>query len=435
MSRARGEMSLFALELDPSSSSSASDSQGSGTVFREMNGAIDAYSKANDFIKQERFADALAELTKARNVFQSHSGKSRPQERFRRGTIAHQAHVNCGHVLFGTALVCKKQGRYHEAMQEYGRARSVFHAAVGKNHVYSALVVRNMAIMCDSLGKLDEAIAYYKEALDIYKYTVGRESADFAEVLMSSSSVLMQQRKYDQALIALQAAQGILDKTLGRENALYAGTVMNMAIVLKKQGKLEESLAEMENARAMYEVSVGEEDQAYALSLFNKAMVLGSMDRLDEAALTFQQSVDIFDKALGTDHPSTQQARHYLQLCPPEAVSRAAEAVERKGSLHSSARACADPMSWLTDWFSFGALSNTSSAVAANGNPNTSGGQLQAADASGSEAFLCTVCMEKERAILFLPCGHLCTCVACADSIAACPVCRTAINQRHRAYM
>ena len=67
-------------------------------------------------------------------------------------------------------------------MQEYGRARSVFHAAVGKNHVYSALVVRNMAIMCDSLGKLDEAIAYYKEALDIYKYTVGRESADFAEV-------------------------------------------------------------------------------------------------------------------------------------------------------------------------------------------------------------------------------------------------------------
>ena len=109
-------MPLFALELEPSNSVPANAPSTTNSVLLEMNTAIDAYSKANDYLKQERFADALAELTKARKVFQDQSGKSRPQERFQRGTIAHQAHVNCGHVLFGTALVCKKQGRYHEVV-------------------------------------------------------------------------------------------------------------------------------------------------------------------------------------------------------------------------------------------------------------------------------------------------------------------------------
>jgi hypothetical protein len=312
-----------------------------------------------------------------------------------------------------------------------------------------------MAIMCDSIGKLDDALAYYREALEIYKCTVGHDSADFAEVLMSSSSVLMQQRKYDQALVALQAAQGILEKTMGRRNALYAGTVMNMAIVLKKQGKLDESLRQMENARAMYEVSVGTTDQAYALSLFNKAMVLGSMDRLDEAAMTFQQSVDIFDQVLGADHPSTQQARHYLALCPPEAVSRALE--ERVGNTSSHqptlSRACTDPMQWLLNLFGTPSLEapkshgtpvsrcepqtgpqEALSPMSRNRRPSVSQLETAKADAD-ADNFLCTVCMEQEREILFLPCGHLCTCVKCAESMAACPVCRTNIQQRHRAYM
>jgi len=42
----------------------------------------------------------------------------------------------------------------------------------------------------------------------------------------------------------------------------------------------------------------------------------------------------------------------------------------------------------------------------------------------------CVVCMERKCDIIFLPCGHLCSCSSCEPGLSTCPLCRSTVMQR-----
>ncbi|KAH9508098.1 hypothetical protein Btru_052846 [Bulinus truncatus] len=48
---------------------------------------------------------------------------------------------------------------------------------------------------------------------------------------------------------------------------------------------------------------------------------------------------------------------------------------------------------------------------------------------------MCKICMEKEVAVVFLPCGHLVCCVNCAAAEVKCPVCRSPVKGIVRAFI
>ncbi|XP_015206749.1 E3 ubiquitin-protein ligase XIAP [Lepisosteus oculatus] len=47
----------------------------------------------------------------------------------------------------------------------------------------------------------------------------------------------------------------------------------------------------------------------------------------------------------------------------------------------------------------------------------------------------CKVCMDRDIAIVFIPCGHLVTCKRCSDSLSKCPICCAAIVQKVKTYI
>ena len=51
------------------------------------------------------------------------------------------------------------------------------------------------------------------------------------------------------------------------------------------------------------------------------------------------------------------------------------------------------------------------------------------------EARQCKICLDLDAAVLFDPCGHICACVNCSPSVSECPMCRTVIRRKIRAYM
>ncbi|KAH1021447.1 hypothetical protein HUJ04_010960 [Dendroctonus ponderosae] len=51
------------------------------------------------------------------------------------------------------------------------------------------------------------------------------------------------------------------------------------------------------------------------------------------------------------------------------------------------------------------------------------------------EARQCKICMDAEVGIVFLPCGHLTTCVNCAPNLEDCPMCRSAIKATVRTFL
>jgi len=44
----------------------------------------------------------------------------------------------------------------------------------------------------------------------------------------------------------------------------------------------------------------------------------------------------------------------------------------------------------------------------------------------------CVICLERKCDIIFLPCGHLCSCSSCQTSLTTCPLCRANVLQRVR---
>lgn len=46
----------------------------------------------------------------------------------------------------------------------------------------------------------------------------------------------------------------------------------------------------------------------------------------------------------------------------------------------------------------------------------------------------CKICMDKDACIVFLPCGHMVSCVECAHALRKCAVCRTLIQGTVKAY-
>ncbi|KAH9525608.1 hypothetical protein Btru_001809 [Bulinus truncatus] len=48
---------------------------------------------------------------------------------------------------------------------------------------------------------------------------------------------------------------------------------------------------------------------------------------------------------------------------------------------------------------------------------------------------MCKICMDKEVAIVFLPCGHFASCVDCCQPLKTCPVCRSVIKGTVRAFL
>ncbi|XP_059150223.1 death-associated inhibitor of apoptosis 2-like isoform X2 [Physella acuta] len=48
---------------------------------------------------------------------------------------------------------------------------------------------------------------------------------------------------------------------------------------------------------------------------------------------------------------------------------------------------------------------------------------------------VCKICMDKEVAVVFLPCGHLASCADCASAMRDCPICRVNVRGIVRAFM
>ena len=48
---------------------------------------------------------------------------------------------------------------------------------------------------------------------------------------------------------------------------------------------------------------------------------------------------------------------------------------------------------------------------------------------------VCKVCLSAPASMLFAPCGHLSTCSGCSAHLIRCPMCRTRIRRKIRAFM
>lgn len=71
----------------------------------------------------------------------------------------------------------------------------------------------------------------------------------------------------------------------------------------------------------------------------------------------------------------------------------------------------------------------------ANADPRDLQDSLQEENKRLRDARECKICMNNEIGVVFVPCGHLVTCVQCAVACVSCPICRATINGQVRTFL
>lgn len=51
-------------------------------------------------------------------------------------------------------------------------------------------------------------------------------------------------------------------------------------------------------------------------------------------------------------------------------------------------------------------------------------------ESNSADQHLCTICMDGQSNMTFVPCGHVAACEACASKVQICPICRQTITSR-----
>jgi hypothetical protein len=70
-----------------------------------------------------------------------------------------------------------------------------------------------------------------------------------------------------------------------------------------------------------------------------------------------------------------------------------------------------------------------------NSKPSSTKNAPRSSQDSSSRANPCVLCLEEEKRLACIPCGHLATCVPCGHSLRTCPICRRNIDAFIRIYL
>ncbi|XP_072310188.1 E3 ubiquitin-protein ligase LRSAM1 isoform X2 [Eucyclogobius newberryi] len=142
-------------------------------------------------------------------------------------------------------------------------------------------------------------------------------------------------------------------------------------------------------------------------------------------AKTLRQMTPADLKKLGINEVGIQKALlKWAQEVQPRGACKVVEAEEEEAG-PSSAPAAPSPV------LSSRSPINYHSPPLTPGTPVTPSAPSPVDGPGSSE---CVVCMETGSQVIFLPCGHVCSCQVCSDALQNCPMCRATISQRIRLF-
>ena len=224
--------------------------------------------------------------------------------------------------LYELARVLVAKGEDDEAERRLLEALEIFQTKLTEKHPMFPSCLTALASLWRRQGRYLEAEEFLAKSLFILEGSVGKNHPSYASALRSWAEVLQAQGRFDRAEQLLRSVLGILEGLSLTTHPTYPTTVNNLAVVLSELGKHDEAEQLERRALGIQEKTVGKEHPGYATALTNLAQSVARRDALDGAHLALD-SLGIFERKLGTDHPTTQGARwnfHAIMLLASKSV-------------------------------------------------------------------------------------------------------------------
>ena len=132
-----------------------------------------------------------------------------------------------------------KQKQYPDALSVTEEALKVAEDTFGPDHPKVAISLNNLAELYVIKGSYDEIEPLYKRALNISEKSLGPDHPDVAICLNNLAELFYNQGKYKEAEPLYKRALKILEQTLGPDHPEVAITLESMKALYKKIDKTE----------------------------------------------------------------------------------------------------------------------------------------------------------------------------------------------------
>jgi CHAT domain-containing protein/tetratricopeptide (TPR) repeat protein len=195
------------------------------------------------------------------------------------------------------------EGRYTEAEPLEKRLLAAYERAFGSDDVRVGGTLNDLAALYRLEGRYAEAEALYKRALAIEEKAGGPDDSNVGAVLNGLAILYTRQGRYADAELLYKRALAIGEKAYGPNHVVVGFALVNLATVYVTAKRYAD--AEPLYTRAVAILKKEPNPARVAEPLGELAELYRNQGRYAEAEPLAKQSLEIYEKTLGPNHPST----------------------------------------------------------------------------------------------------------------------------------
>ncbi|MCB9754254.1 MAG: serine/threonine protein kinase [Myxococcales bacterium] len=199
------------------------------------------------------------------------------------------------HIAYGAAL--RRQGRHHEAMEQYERALATLERTMGARDPAVAQVLSNIGATLSSLGRDDEGLVYLRRGLVLAEQRLGPRHPDISVMLNNIGVVLEHQGMPEQALEAAQRALSIDEEVHGAKHPTIGVSLINLGAVCERLERLDEAEAHYARAQRVFEATLGPESPYVGYAIGSRGDVEYKRGAFKEARALYERALELIPDA------------------------------------------------------------------------------------------------------------------------------------------
>jgi tetratricopeptide (TPR) repeat protein len=227
------------------------------------------------------------------------------------------------------AILAHGAGDYQQAETLLRQALATQQELLGADHVEVARTLAALGNALKRLGQRDAAHPLFQRALVILEGAPAEEAA-LAKVLSSYALLLTGDDDPSQAIPLLRRAIAIEVRRQGANSPSAGAYHLNLGVALRFAGDFDAALVEDQQALAITEATYGREHTSYASILNEIGSSWAGKGDIARAREAYQRSIEVKEKVLGADHPSTLDAQRNLAMLLADQDPRAAKSLLEK---------------------------------------------------------------------------------------------------------
>jgi tetratricopeptide (TPR) repeat protein/tRNA A-37 threonylcarbamoyl transferase component Bud32 len=198
------------------------------------------------------------------------------------------------------------------AAAQYSRARALYTAHLGPDHVDTLQSMNNLANALSDLNRYEEALELRQETLDRRRATLGPDHVETLMSMRNLASSLADIHHYDEACKLEKETLTLVRAKLGPSDPATLACMNNLALTYTRMDHLEDAVNLQEEVLKLSQATLGADHPDTLLAMNNLAVTYYDLKRYPRSIQLQEEALKKQKAKLPPDHPDTATSMYNL---------------------------------------------------------------------------------------------------------------------------